>query len=71
MTLRVSLLKLGTVNKEGLSIEKVTGDSRLGCLSSLGSQRKVGLGDRFIGLAWYKLPLPIAPLITSLRVPQS
>ena len=32
-----------------------TGEPRLGCLSSLGSQRKGVLGDRFGGLAWDKL----------------
>ena len=34
--------------------------------SSLGSQRKGGLGDRIRRLAWDKLPLPTAPLAASL-----
>ena len=38
----------------------------MGCLNSLGSQRKGGLRDRFRGLAWDKLPLPIAALVASL-----
>ena len=36
----------------------------LGCLSSLGSQRKEDLGDRFRELAWDKLLLPI-PLLAA------
>ena len=35
-------------------------------VSSLGSQRKGGLGNRVRGLAQDKLPLPIAPLVASL-----
>ena len=35
--------------KEGLNIEVATGDPRLGCFCSLGSQRKGDLGDRFRG----------------------
>ena len=54
--MRVHLLKLGTVKKEGLSTEEATGEPRLGCLSSLGGQRKGGSGDRLRGLAWDKLP---------------
>ena len=41
----------------------------LGCLNSLGSQRKGSLGDWFRGLTQDKLP--IAPLIGSLRVSNS
>ena len=54
MAVRIHLLKLGTVKQGRLSIEEATGEPRLGCLSSLGSQRKGGLGDRFRGLAWDK-----------------
>ena len=35
-------------------------------VSSLKSQRKRGLGDRFRGSARDKLPLPAAPLVASL-----
>ena len=35
-------------------------------VGSLESQRKRGLGDRFRGLAWDKLLLVIAPLVTNL-----
>ena len=52
--MRVHLLKLR--DKEGLSIEEAREEPRLGCLSSLGSQRKKGFGDRFRGLASDKLP---------------
>ena len=54
--MRVKLLKLGTEEQGGLSIEEASGGPRLGCLSSLGSQRKGDFGDRFRGLAWDKLP---------------
>ena len=54
--MRMHSLKLGQWNKEGLNMEEATGEPGLGCLSSLGSQRKGGLGDRFRGLAWDKLP---------------
>ena len=59
-------LKLGQWNKEGLSIEEAAGEPGLGCLSSLGSQRKGGLGGRFRGLAWNELLLSIASLVASL-----
>ena len=59
-------LQLGTVNKEGLSIEEATAAPRLGCFSSLGSQRKGGLRDMFKGLTQDKLLLPADPLVTSL-----
>ena len=36
-------------------------------VSSLESQRKGNLGNRFRGLAWDELPLPIAPLVASLE----
>ena len=39
---------------------------RRGAVSSLESQRKGGLGDRFKGLAWDELLLLIAPLVASL-----
>ena len=52
--MRVYLLKLG------LSIEEATGKPRLGCPTILERQRKGGLGNRFRGLAWDKLPLSIA-----------
>ena len=67
-TRRIHLLQLGTVKQEGPSIE-ATEEPRLGCLSSLGSQTKGGLGDRFMGLAWDKWPNLIIPLIASLGVP--
>lgn len=35
-------------------------------VSSLESQRKGDLGDRFKDLTWGELPLPIAPLVASL-----
>lgn len=38
----------------------------MGCLSSLGSQRKEGLGGGFIGLALNELLLPLALLNASL-----
>ena len=37
-------------------MEEATGECRLGCLGSLGRQRKGGLGDRFRELAPDKLP---------------
>ena len=40
-------------------------------VSSLESQRKVDLGDRFRGLAQEKLPLPTAALVASLLGPLS
>ena len=47
-------------NKEGLNIEEATGGPRLGCLSSLETQRKGGFGNRFRGVARDKLA--VAPL---------
>ena len=35
-------------------------------VSSLETQRKGGLEDRFRGLAWEELPLPIIPLAAGL-----
>lgn len=59
-------VKAGHDKQERLSIEEATGEPRLGCLSSLGSQRKGHLGVRFRGLAWDELWLPIVPLVASL-----
>ena len=53
-------LKLGQWNKEGLNMEEATGEPGLCCLSSLGSQRKGGLGDRVRGFAWISCQLPSA-----------
>ena len=44
-------------------------EPRWGCFSSLKSQRKCGLGDRFKGLSQDKLPLPIVPLVENLVGP--
>lgn len=45
-------------------MEEATGESRLGCLNSLG---KGSLGDRLIrGLTLEELPLPISPLVAGL-----
>ena len=55
VTMRIHLLKLRTVKQE-LGIEEETGEPRLGCLSSLGSQRKGGFGHWFRELVWDKLP---------------
>ena len=55
--------------KEGLSIEEATGKPTLRCLSSLENLTKGGLGDRFRGLVWDELLLPIASLMSSLKGP--
>ena len=50
--------------KEGLiHVEEATGEPRLGCLRSLGGQRKGGLGHRFRGSAWDKLSAAHCPRV--------
>ena len=61
MTVRRHLSKLRTVKGGRASIEGATREP-MGCLSSLGSQRKGGFGDRFRGSAWDKLPAVYCPL---------
>lgn len=52
-----TIIKAGEskTRKEGLSVEAAAGETRLGWLSSLGSQRRGGFGDRFRGSAWGRL----------------
>lgn len=66
------MLKLGTVNKERLRTEEVTGEPRWGCCPLTGeSEKKGGLEDRFRGLelAQDELSLPTPPLVASLWGP--
>lgn len=61
--MRERFLKLRTVEQGRPSIEEATGEPRLDCIISLGSQRKWGPGDRFRELAWDEWSLPIVPSV--------
>ena len=66
--LRVHVLKLETGSKGRTQSRRSNRrQPRWGCSDFLESVRKGGLGDRFRGLAWDELFLPIAPLVASLR----